>query len=335
MIDVRREVINHIEVRWRDGFRPVSEAHGALADKLQELAAASKPARGDVHYDVGSVELADGSQAPVGILRLDVHVQSSSRELRYFHAAVFPAHRDLGAEAWRRLVETRYGDDPAARIQDAYEVAATQSRDQGGDTLERFTIREADVRAILGPPSPPRKTRARSVAPHAPVRALGLSTLVGVALGATLTALILVTCRPGPEPSKGTGVHEAAALRRELATLNEHQRDLEDRLDKVTDLLDERTDALRMCQAASGSGCTAELLELAAAKDKAARFEEQVEIVTQQRDAAVRDVKNLHKVRDSLQQANAQLMDAVHDVCGKVTSPNKPQFCKGLPAGAP
>jgi hypothetical protein len=51
MIDVRREVINHIEVRWRDGFRPVSEAHGELADKLQALAAATKPARGELRAD--------------------------------------------------------------------------------------------------------------------------------------------------------------------------------------------------------------------------------------------------------------------------------------------
>ncbi len=327
MIDVRREVINHIEVRWRDGFRPVSDAHGALADKLQELAAASKPARDEVRYELVTVALDDGSEVPVGTLRLDVHVKSSSRELRYFHAAVFPAHRGVTSEEWRRLVETRYGDDPAASIQDAYELAATQSRDQGGETLEHFAIREADVRMVLGPPAPPRKRRAGSVAPAAPARALGLSTLVGVVLGAALTALILVTCHDRPPPSKGANAGAEAELRRELAQLKEHQGDLEQRLRTVTDLLQERTRELAICQETRNGSCTDERRELAAAKDRAARLETQVAQVIRERDSA-RHTYGL------LKEANEDLMNAVHEACGKVTSPSKPQFCKGLPTGS-
>lgn len=304
MIDVRREVINHIEVRWRDGFRPVSEAHGALADKLQELAAASKPARGELRIEVVTVRLDDGSEVPVGTLRLDVHVRSSSRELRYFHAAVFPAHPRVSDEAWRRLVESRYGDEPASRIQEAYEEVSTQSRDEGGSVLERFAIRDTDARLVLGPP-PPAKKRASTVQPPERPRAVSLAALVGAVFGASLVLLLTFVCREPPPRQADEGA-DLARLRADLLAQREHTAALEKRLGEVTRLLEDQTAELKTCRGNSGGACAVERQELARAKDEVAE-------VTRQRD------HGRTALRDALTRLDV--------VCRKV-SPT-PAVCKG------
>lgn len=146
-------VHNHFELRWRDGYGPVSEAPAELARLIEELAASVASSTDHATFAVRQAEH-DGGVITIGLLRLDASVSAGPRILRYLHAAALPPGYALTLRGWRALITRRYGADAEGRIRSLYEDLSTATRAAGRDSLRPLELTLADVVEVLGYPTP-------------------------------------------------------------------------------------------------------------------------------------------------------------------------------------
>lgn len=233
---------NLFELRWIDGYRPVTTASPAVAAAISRAASEVDSSSRRVTMAVPRVSI-EGRTRSIGVLRFDTLVSSGPRTLRYLHAVAFPRGYQLSLEQWQRLVERRYGERIEDRIREVYEVGATSSPDDGQRLLRDLEIEDGDIDEILGGPThelqadePPRRERVPT--PPSAARWLALAT------AALALALIAVVWRPwsaNPRlyPVLAVGMLEGMS-RAEIAkhaTSDSHLRQLEASVKEYSDKL--------------------------------------------------------------------------------------------------
>lgn len=218
------KLLNYVLARWADGYNYVSDADTTLASALEQTLKVISCVGDHATLDVRRVRV-DDKTVPLALVRFDVIVPPSPRRLQYSHVVVLPAeYRDLPIDAWRRVLERKYGADVEARIREVYERIAVTSKSAGRSLVEPFEIELGDLEAEASPaaavsapaldgaaiaiavpvgnePAPP------TPVPVPPPTGGAASRLAPVLIGAAGIVLALVTYRCG----RVSGAEQATA----------------------------------------------------------------------------------------------------------------------------
>lgn len=145
------KLLNYVLARWADGYNYVSDADTTLASALEQTLKVISSVGDHATLDVRRVRV-DDKTVPLALVRFDVIVPPSPRRLQYSHVVVLPAeYRDLPIDAWRRVLERKYGADVEAHIREVYERIAVTSKSAGRSLVEPFEIELGDLEAEAAP----------------------------------------------------------------------------------------------------------------------------------------------------------------------------------------
>lgn len=185
-------IYNFFNLRWTDGYSPVSDAPTDVIVDLEAVMAQQPSTVSNASITTQRTRVGEHRDASLGLLKLDVDV--GGRRCSYSHVLVLASgYSPLPGDRWSRIIRDRYGADVESRIQTLYEQLARLEKADGRHELEPLEVRPEDVASLVAAdsaPAPSSTAERAAVAPPssrvAPARTAYRARVPGWALAAAV-----------------------------------------------------------------------------------------------------------------------------------------------------